>query len=427
MATTYAPPAEEITQTRLPAASPLRRALGSPWAVGLVALLVYGLSLTAFFASGRDARDFIHMDTVPFHQSHRSTVIKIDPHYRYSSPLYAYDGKWYYFIAADPANARYYVDWPAYRYTKILYPATARALAFGQVDLIPYTMILTNWLAIAGGTLILAIWLRRRYVSPWFALGYALYFGTAFSYAHDLVEPLSYALILLGIYTFDFGSHRRVLRSAFWFALAILARDKSVLFAAVYGLALLIPPDGWRAVVSGPAMRRTVPGATLFFAVAGVPMLMYKLFLRSWLAGSAPRATTGIGGALQSVGIQTTAQSVPFTSLFHALTSSASVIIQGPSVYVPTAVLCVMLVWAVSRRLWCKELTLLAVSIATTVVILNPVYFTIDHFGIVRAATAIVVSALLCTPTFNLISRTRAWLAICLVGWCCFSVKWLLP
>lgn len=419
MPTTSAPPVEEITQTQRPSASPLRGALRSPWAVGFVVLLIYGLSLTAFFASGRDARDFIHMYRTPFSWGHSSSVIKIDPHYRYPPALRAYDGQWYYFIAVDPLNAKDYVDDPLYRYTKILYPMTARALALGRANLIPYTMILVNWLSIVAGTVMLALWLRRRQVSPWFALGYSFYLGTSFAYARDTVEPLSYALILAAIYAYDYARHRPVLISAVLFALAILARDKAVLFAGVWGLALLWPgrPFSLRRVVP------RLPRAVMFFTVAGLPMLGYKAFLYLWMRHSTAH---GLASSLASDGVQTHIQALPFTSLWEALHVGVSVLLQGPSVYLPAAILVVMLAWALRRGIWNRELAMLVVTLLP-IATLARVYFVLDYYGIVRVSIDLVIAALLCAPTFSALTTRRWWLAGCMAGWCCFSAYFLIP
>jgi hypothetical protein len=47
-------------------------------------------------------------------------------------------------------------DVPAYRYQRILYPVAARALALGNADLVPWTLIIVNVIALMAG-----VWLPR--------------------------------------------------------------------------------------------------------------------------------------------------------------------------------------------------------------------------------------------------------------------------
>ncbi len=177
----------------------LTRTLRSPLAVVTLTLLIYSAWTVVFFVSGHDARDLTFMGLRFLRLSHASTVITIDPRYHYYPNGTGYDGQYNYYIALDPINAHYYMDWPAYRYTRILYPLLARLLAFGQPALVPYTLLALNWLAIGGGTLVVAAWLKRRGLSPWLALVYAFYPGLFIAYQHDLSEPLAYGLVALGV------------------------------------------------------------------------------------------------------------------------------------------------------------------------------------------------------------------------------------
>ena len=80
-------------------------------------------------------------------------MIKVDPDYvpprnREAGQGNGYDGQFSYYMALDFTNARYYMDFPAYRYSRVLYPASSRGRsALGDRDLVPATMIAINWLA----------------------------------------------------------------------------------------------------------------------------------------------------------------------------------------------------------------------------------------------------------------------------------------
>ncbi|HEV2457094.1 MAG TPA: hypothetical protein VGS80_01925, partial [Ktedonobacterales bacterium] len=214
----------------------------SALAVATLVLLIYGVWVATYLLQGYDARDFTATSLYFLNKSHASTVIRYDPTYHNYIPAnkLGYDGQFDYFIALDPVNARYYIDVPAYRYGRILYPMTARLLALGQPGLVPYTLLAVNLLAAAGGTLALAAWLKRKRLSPWLALLFGLYPGLFIAFQRDLNEPLAYALAALGVYLFDFGGRRRVLWAGIAFGLAALARESTLIFPLVYGLALLL-------------------------------------------------------------------------------------------------------------------------------------------------------------------------------------------
>src|SRR5262249_27469938 len=133
--------------------------------------------------------------------------------YHYDGDI-GFDGQFAYFIAVDPERARYYMDVPAHRYTRILYPLLARALALRDPDLVPYTLIGLNLAMIALGTLVLGAWLRRKGVSPWLAAVYGFYPGAFIALQRDTTEIMAYGLVILAIYLYDFGTPRRVMAPA---------------------------------------------------------------------------------------------------------------------------------------------------------------------------------------------------------------------
>ena len=262
--------AQAVYQAHLKPAD-LRR---SAAAVAVVVLAVHALWIGAYFAAGHEIRDFIKIGSVDVQRSHASHVIKYDPTYRYPPNHDApngtgFDGQLYYYIALDPANARYYIDSGevGLRYERILYPLTARALALGQPGLVPYAMLLINLLAVALGTLALASWLRRKGVSPWFAAIFGFYPGLLISLQRDLTEPLAYGLVALAIYLFDFGGRRRFLWAGLAFALAVLARETTVVFPLVYSARFL------------PNWRRTA----IFAGMTILPLAAYEMVLWKWL------------------------------------------------------------------------------------------------------------------------------------------------
>src|SRR4051812_3536269 len=120
------------------------------------ALLGYLLIFYVFFNHHQDLRGFIWIGQNYIEKSQASADIRPDPDFRYQ--LGGYDGQFAYFLALDPVNARYYMDRDAYRYTRILYPITARLVALGNREWVLLALILVNWLAITAGTWAVAAW-----------------------------------------------------------------------------------------------------------------------------------------------------------------------------------------------------------------------------------------------------------------------------
>jgi hypothetical protein len=435
----------------------------SPWAVAGAVFLVYGLWLAGMFARGYDARDSIVLGKHYVAKSHVSRVIRVDPHYRYPVGGSGYDGQFFYFIAVDPVNARYYMDSPSYRYTKILYPVVARVLALGQAGWVPYSLILTNWLAIAGAAGLLGAWLRRQGLSPWFAVAYALCPGVWVSFERDLTEPLSYALVVLAVYLYDSRSRYRFLTSGLAFALAILARDKAAIFAGMYGLGLLLrgfdlgqlwswrngvrksPDSGegmeavgdgegderngtravpYRAIPYRPVsygagfIARRMVEAGIFGVVALGPYLLWRLFLRHWLQ---------VGASVSGVtGVSTSYEAAPFSGVLSSGLGTTTQVMYLFVLFIPALICVVMGIWALVRRVWAVPVVLLLVLIELSVVGLGADYF-VDVYGVLRVEAGVILAATLCLPYFGRLTRGNSlWFFFSSGGWLLLTVGYML-
>lgn len=274
------------THARAPSASErqarrLRALSRSPWTVALLVTLVYCLWTAGYLLSGHSVLDLAHISRRFALQSHASSVIAFPADFAFA-PSAGYDGQFNYFIALDPAHAAAYIDRPSYRYTRILYPLLARGAALGQPALVPYSLPLINLLAVAGGLLVVGLWLRRKGRSPWWALLYGLSAGLFIAYQFDLAEPLAYGLAALGVYLLDFGGRRRVLWASLVFALAALARETTLVFPLVYAALAWAPSKGQMADSVWATARR----AAALVALSCGPLLAYKLFLAHWLGAS---------------------------------------------------------------------------------------------------------------------------------------------
>jgi len=154
-----------------------------PWHVALLICLAYVLLTLARY--NFDPKYFALIGT------------QYDPGLSEGRP--GYDGQFAYQIARDPLNGWAKIDVPAYRYQRIVYPIVARLLALGHADLVPWTLIVVNIMALTAGVWLTEEVLRHFGVSRWYALIYGLSAGTLMSVRLNLTEPLAYALAQAGV------------------------------------------------------------------------------------------------------------------------------------------------------------------------------------------------------------------------------------
>lgn len=318
--------------------------------------------------------------------------------------MWGEDGTFCYRIALNPGTTQG-IDVPAYRYTRILYPMVARLLAFGQPAIIPSMLVLVNYFAMVGGTLALASWLRRRGLSPWYALLYGCYPGLVLATAHDLNEPLAYGLVALAVYLYDYGSQsslKRTIWSAGTFALASLTRETTLVFALLYAAALLL-----RTRPLATAVRRT----SMFLLVACIPFALYKVFLWRWL------------GTL-SVPDTVLPQLVPFGGLIARWPWSGYEIVGIEAIVVP----CLLFAALALRAFWhgtrAVEVWVVLVHVQLFTVMLAPYSFA-DLLAHARIVSGTVLAATLCLPATQGMRRRGLILAAVALSWATFIIPWL--
>src|SRR5947209_11904057 len=350
-------------------ASRIASVLRSPRAVALTVLSVYALWLCAYFASGRTVWGFALVGQKALSMSHKSTVLTTRAGVQPTSDD-GFDGQYYFFVAADPANARYYIsdDFahnPNYVYGRIVYPMTARALALGQAQLVPYTLVIVNLLAAVAGTLLLASWLKRKGLSPWIALLYGFYPGIFIALIRDCVEPLGYAFVILGWYALEYRKRGRIPVSALCFAVAALTRETLVVFPAVIGL--------WLCLRDWKSGRRLSVDGLRFWLLSLLPIALYTLFLWHWL-GTPPKWPSG--GKLQVI---------PFHGLFQSWPAFAFERVESGLTIAFSGVMALVLgILGLARGAWDRvELWLLLVNVELFTIALNITHFS-NIFGAPR-------------------------------------------
>lgn len=372
--------------------------------VTLLVGVLYVAWTAAYLATpGHDVRDFIHIGTSFIEQGgHRSRAIHLDLGYHpptNQNPAArgtGYDGQFYYYIALDPANARFYVDIPGYRYSRILYPMVARALALGHREAIPWTLLLVNLLAVLGGTWGLATWLRRRGVSPLWAMLYGLWPGMVVAVQRDLAEPLAYGLVVAGLLVWDVRRGWRLPAAGVVFGLAGLARQTTLVFPIVYGvwLALGRDPDETSPTIGSRRWRDVLA----FLALSLGPIVAYSIFLYAWL------------GSLSNGGDLTP---VPFGGIFHEPYLFTRQGIDVGLVVLPALVALVVLAPRRGRRmgqLWLPW-SLMIANVLVNIVFFADFYLA-TYTAVSRQAIGIVLSGLMCLPyAGELTVGRRRWLA----------------
>ncbi len=173
-----------------------------------------------------------------------------------------YDGQFYYQLARDPFHAYQFMDHPPYRYQRIFYSLLAGLLSLGQASLLPFMLLFLNFVSIVFSVEVVSRLLRKYGLSPWFSLALGLYFGQAAAFIFDTTEPLTYALVCLGLWLIE---RQRISWAGLCMGLAILCRETAILFplgyilfylqqrswrnAALFGLLSLLPVIIWYSCI----------------------------------------------------------------------------------------------------------------------------------------------------------------------------------
>jgi hypothetical protein len=373
---------------------------------GLYALLLFSL----FAIAHHDPRDFIELGRRYIERSQVSQAIRVDPSYPNYLVGDGYDGQFSYYIALDPLNARYYIDAPVYRYERIGYPLFAWLLAAGQAPLIPYSMIAVNWLAATLGTLAAAARLRASGFSGWWATVFGLAPGMYFALRRDLTDALAYALVALAILPFYRGGSSRFPWSAIVFALAVLTRETTAVFAVIFALSWLWSPSPLRGgpgrgSQGGLPLWGRAGWGLLYLIIALGPWLLFRLFLVIWLHG---------------LGSTTPFEPLPFLGILYYWPWSLRIRFEVLSIVLPALLVAVIATTALFRRQITPLTVALLANVLLFVVFLNEASF-VELAASARISLAVILPAILAIPTLDRLGRWRY------LGLALAAVLWLAP
>jgi len=145
-----------------------------------------------------------------------------------------YDGQYYYYIAHDPfilGQSYDHIDFPAYRYQRIIYPMAAWLLSFGQPPLIPWMMVAVNLLGILLGTYFIILLLKYYGRSPWYSLFYPTFWGFLLCLLRSLPEPLAMTFVVMAAFFYLNG---KTLWQTISLSLAGLTQETTLLVSMAF-------------------------------------------------------------------------------------------------------------------------------------------------------------------------------------------------
>jgi hypothetical protein len=297
-----------------------------------------------------------------------------------------YDGQFNYYIARDPApkSVAPLLDVPAYRYQRILLPLTARLLAFGRPEVIPWTLVAIGILSHALGTWAVAHLLEGWGISRWQSLVYGLWPGFILAIRLDLSEPLAFGLVALGLFTYQ-NKHERI--SWVFFSLAIFAKEVTVFFLLAV-LVIAITRRRW-SYAGGLAL------------VSLVPYTAYQVWL--WWAFGQP----GIGsGGEMATGFEV----VPFAGLmrigsYSLLYLGAMMVVFLPAIVIPS----LWGIWVSVKKLLAHETNWVVLSLLLNAIIIPFLPFSTfrETGGLLRFASGLVLAILLFSGYYGMEKALR--------------------
>ncbi|MCB0208377.1 MAG: hypothetical protein KDJ52_03580 [Anaerolineae bacterium] len=301
------------------------------------------------------------------------TFVRLGTRYGQGDPngTIGYDGQFAYQMALHPLGATPYLDIPPYRYQRLLYPLTARLVALGWPQLIPWTLLGLNLVALAVGTYTMARLLILHRLNPWYALPVGLFAGQLVSLRLDLNEPFALTFALLAVYAFEKDRSRW---GALFLALSVLSKETSVAFIGGYLLYYCLRRQ-WRTLVE-TGLISLGPFALLQLAI--------------WLNFGEIGLRSGGQGA-------TSFSWLPFGGMFafgfdNLQTLIVVLLILGPLILLP----CLALTANLVRFFRHGNLSPIALVLALHILMLATLPFStyVDFPGVLRLTSGLVVAAL---------------------------------
>jgi hypothetical protein len=191
-------------------------ALGAAFILGYVAL--YGGHLSALVCADREK-----IGRPPFE------AVKV------GFPAQGFDGQYYYVLARDPWHrTEAFIDLPAYRHSRIVYPALAWLISGGDARALLWILPAVNWLALVGIAWLGALIARHYGRTPWWGLVLPLALNAIPPALRNLTDPVATFTAIAVVAAWAFRC--RAWTFAPLCALALLAREQNLLIVALVAL-----------------------------------------------------------------------------------------------------------------------------------------------------------------------------------------------
>lgn len=179
-----------------------------------------------------------------FAEINRTDAAKIGITHLAVTSKVGYDGQFFFELAYRPSLvvdcARSAVHCPTYdpvfRWQRILYPAAAWLVAFGQAAALPVALLLVNLLTILATVYLVGGLSVAAGASRWLGAAAGLFCGEAMSFLRDLSDPFGILWIVAAIYLFRKG---RPLWAAAAVAAVLLTREGYILYVPLLALPLV--------------------------------------------------------------------------------------------------------------------------------------------------------------------------------------------
>lgn len=300
----------------LPASVARAAQLLAPLLVVAVLLLIMGYVryATMYNAAGRGLAGFADISSIG--ATHLGIPQAAD------NNTVGYDGQFYFAMAYRPSlivtcihgHAPCPLGDPEFRWQRVLYAMTAWLLAFGQPQLVGFSLLLVNFLAILVTTLLVGSLSIQAGASRWLGAAAGLFCGEALGFLRDLADPYSVMWLVVAVYLLR-KKHYRWMAAAC--AAALLTRESLIFVVPFFALPLL-GQHRWRALAE--------------WAVIGLgPFVAWQIFLRA-LYGKFP-LLVGDTQAAQLVPL-------PFAGFWHTRNTSPEFTMTLIFVVVPMLLAC---------------------------------------------------------------------------------------
>ena len=208
-----------------------------------------------------------------------------------------FDGQFFYFLALDPAQSIICAERPRpsncaldpafgeVRAERILYPYTAGLLTLGMPHLVPYMLLLVNFVAILLTAWLVGLLAVAAGASRWVGAAAGLFCGEVLGFLRDLADPFAVFWVVLAVYLLR---KERYLGSALAIGAALLTREQLVLSIPLLFLPLLAKRR-WRMLV-------------MSLLVGLGPFIIWQIVLRitwgQWALSTGDTGGAGVAGGV---------------------------------------------------------------------------------------------------------------------------------